>query len=163
MRGRDLVAAAFVLFALATAASCGGGGSGDGQSATEFGEAGTTSAETIPKSDFVAQANAVCVKRRAAIKVKGEHIFKQIFNSPPDVGAKRLVNEVIAPGFEAEVRELKEVGVPDQGANQVDAVYKAIEDVVKSVKSNPKAQGYYPYNKAAHLAAAYGLPACGHP
>jgi hypothetical protein len=74
-----------------------------------------------------------------------------------------MVNQVVIPAFEGELRDLKALNIPPGDGRDVSAIYAAIEEMIDEVRANPTAQGFYPYTKAEKLAAKYGLTACGHP
>lgn len=174
MRARYLLIAIAVSAGLALAAGCGdddeGGSPARDETANTSETAGTSeSASTtestgiVSKEEFLDQANSVCAKRSAEVKVKGQRLFKKIFNDPEAVAARKMTQQVIIPTFEGEVRDLKALNIPAGDGQEVAAIYGAIEEMVEEIKVNPSAQGFYPYTKAEKLAAEYGLTACGHP
>ena len=181
MRARYLLIAIAASAGLALATGCGddaeGGPSAAGDSAGANAGAGaseTAGAENagadtsentgiVSKEEFIDQANSLCAKRSAEVKVKGRRTFKKVFNEPEAVAAKKMANQVIIPTFEGELRDLKTLNIPAGDGEQISAIHGAIEAMVGELKADPTVQGFYPYTKAEKLAAEYGLTACGHP
>jgi hypothetical protein len=185
MRARYLLIAIAASAGLALATGCGddaeGGSSAAGDSAGASENAGAenagaentgaenTGADTsestgiVSKEEFIDQANSLCAKRSAEVKVKGRRTFKKVFSEPEAVAAKKMANQVIIPTFEGELRDLKTLNIPAGDDEQISAIYGAIEAMVGELKADPTVQGFYPYTKAEKLAAEYGLTACGHP
>jgi hypothetical protein len=178
MRGCRFIAVLIVLFGLAFAVGCGGdeddGGSSaaatstDGANGDAGSESGGDAVSTTPgtgfsKEEFVDQANALCAKNSAELKVKGRQTFKKVFSKPEKVAAEAMAQQVIIPAMEAELRDLKTLNVPTGDENQIYAIYAAIEEIYERLKKDATWGDFYPYTKAENLAASYGLTACGHP
>lgn len=87
----------------------------------------------------------------------------------PSSNQSELVDDVIVPGFEAEVRELRELQPPVGDTHQVEGVLAAIEQTVDRLRKAPPIgpnssfKANHPYRPAEEIAADYGLTACGHP
>lgn len=179
MRGCRFIAVFIVLFGLTFAVGCGGDDSDDGGSTTAAGstngasdDAGddgssdavsTTPGTGFSKEEYLDQANSLCAKHSAELKVKGRQVFKEVFKKPEPVAAKVMAQQAVIPTMEAELRDLKTLNVPTGDGDQVSAIYAAIEEIYERLKRDPTYGDFYPYTKAEKLAAAYGLTACGHP
>jgi hypothetical protein len=159
MLARLTCLAATSLAALLLVAGCGG----DDESGGDASVAGSTASAGVSKSEFIDQANSLCAKRSAELKVKGRRVFKEVFTKPEPIAAKAMTTKVIIPVFEGELRDLKTLNVPPNDGEKVSAIYKAIEDMIARIKKNPQAEGFYPYKEAEKLSAEYGITACGHP
>jgi hypothetical protein len=166
MRGSRFIIALIATAALVVIAGCGGGDDGNSGGGDTGGTASNASGEgevLVTKSEFLDQANSVCARRSAEVKVKGQKLFKEVYSKPEAVAAKRMANEVIAPVFEGEVKDLKALNIPPGDGDEIATIYAAIEDIAKQVRTDPTADEFYPYKEAEKLAADYGLTACGHP
>ncbi|HYP56306.1 MAG TPA: hypothetical protein VEQ41_08430 [Solirubrobacterales bacterium] len=185
MRGRLLIATAVALIGLVFAVGC-----GDDEDSTANSSGGDTAAETTgggsdttdggsdgesgsdaesegegdgsAKSEFVVQANGVCAKRVAEMQLKGQKVFKKIFNDPGPVAAKKLAKAVIVPVLTRELQELKALPQPPEDSKELDAFYAELERIIEYFSGSPD-PGTYPYNKAENIAARYGIDKCGTP
>jgi hypothetical protein len=157
----------YLLIAVASAglAVAGCGSDADGGSSAVGSAASATSANDAGASrqEFIDQANSLCAKRSAELAVKGKRAFKDLYDEPEAVGARKMANRVVIPVFEGELEDLKTLTIPPRDGQRVAAIYEAIEEMIQEVKADPLAQDFYPYTKAEKLAADYGLTACGHP
>ncbi len=165
---RYFVATIVVLAALIGAAGCGSDADDGGSSANATAANGNSSSDgssgsDATKSDFVDQANALCKKRQAELKTKNERVFSEVYSKPEEIAAKELIDKVVIPIFEDELRDLESLSIPPEDNRQVTAIYKAIDDMIIELKADPTARGFYPYTKAEKLAKQYGLTECGHP
>jgi hypothetical protein len=123
-----------------------------------------TEEEIVAKSDFIQSANAACEKRSEEMSAKAEKVVAK-FSTQPDSekGRREVIEKAIAPGFEAEVKDLRALKPPPGDEEEVEEVIRAIEEMVARTKEDLGAGRVYPYRRTENLAAAYGLPACGHP
>lgn len=154
---RDLPLAALICGVLiaSLAAGCGSDSS-----------AGTTSSNTSDikiKADFIKAANAACESRSAQMQGAGARIFAKTASAPPKAAAEQLVEKVLAPGFKRELRDLRELEPPPGDEAKVEELTTAIQGMVTRMQKDFTIGREHPYRKTENLAAAYGLPACGHP
>ena len=115
----------------------------------------------IVKADFVQAATEACEARSAQIKTKGQQIYKTASKRPAAAVAKDLVDEAIAPSFEGQVEDLRALRPPP--GEDVERVIAKIEGMLERMKTGKTFGRRAPYRKSENYAAAYGLPACGHP
>jgi hypothetical protein len=163
MGGSRVVSTVAVVLGLVVAAGC---GSDDRESSSVTGttaSAAENAAAGVSKEEFIDQANSLCAGRSAEVKVKGRRVFKEVFNEPEAVAAKRMATEVIIPTFEGELRDLKTLNIPPNDGDRLRAIYAALEKMISDLKADPTVNGFYPYTEVEKLAAKYGLTACGHP
>lgn len=123
-----------------------------------------TDEEIVAKADFIQAANAACEKRSEELDEKGQRIFAKYSGQADSPKARReLIEKVVAPAFEAEVRDLRALEPPPGDEEEVDEVITAIEEMVARTREDLAEGRPYPYRRTENLAAAYGLPACGTP
>jgi hypothetical protein len=147
--------AAVCLASFSILAGC---GSEDGDGATA-----ATDEALIAKSDFIQAANAACEERIKQMQAKIKKVYAKAAKKSRNAGAEDLIEEVVAPGFEGEVNDLSSLDPPPGDEQEVEAVITAIQEMVDRTKSDLAENRKYPYRKTENVAAAYGLPACGHP
>jgi hypothetical protein len=132
-----------VLVAL-LAAGCGGG-----------------SEETVTKSDFVRQGNAVCGKWQQA---RG-NAFQEVNSKfkPPITQAKRekAILYVLEPYGDA-IQGLQELDPPAGEEEKVEAMIKAMEEAFDQAQANPGSliSSTAAFNKSNQLVEDYGLKEC---
>jgi hypothetical protein len=120
---------------------------------------------SISRAEFVKKAEAVCKK--------GEENLRKSFTSyveghknvtkPSEAQLAALVDAVFSGNIEAEVKQLRAIGLPSGGEEQVEALLDAREESVKGAEAEPReaiSDGEKVFGKASKLAKAYGLKAC---
>lgn len=118
----------------------------------------------IVKADFIQAANAACERRGEEMTTRTQQIFKRFANQADSAKARRvLIETVIAPGFEAEIRDLRALEPPPGEEEEVEEVITTLEEMVARTRKDLAEGRDYPYRKTENVSAAYGLPACGHP
>jgi hypothetical protein len=153
MRGQRFMAVAVV----ALAASASGCGSDDDGPPNAYAE------DVIAKADFIQAANAACGARIDQMKEESERVFVRAGKKSPEAGAKLLIEEVVVPGFEGELEDLRALEPPPGDEAEVEGVISAIQEMLDRTRKDLGNDRIYPYRKTENLASAYGLPACGHP
>jgi ABC-type Fe3+-hydroxamate transport system substrate-binding protein len=118
---------------------------------------------TIVKADFIQAANAICQKRGREVKAKSQRILAASGNKSRNVVAKELVEEAVAPAFEREADEIRDLAPPSGEEEQVEELVGAIDEMIARTRRDLSANRNYPYRKTENIAAAYGLPDCGRP
>lgn len=155
MRKRFLIAGAATALALSV------GACGDDD---EGGNLASNDETVIVKADFIQAADAACEQRSAQMTARAQQIFKQYSGQSDSPKARRaLIEKAIAPGFEAELRDLRALEPPPGEEEEVEEVLTTIEEMVARTRKDLAEGRNYPYRKTENVAAAYGLPACGHP
>lgn len=144
------------LAALALFAGCGGDEDGGGVIASDYDD-------VIVKADFIQAANEACEARTTQIREGGREIFRRASGKPQAELAKELVDEVVAPTFEGELEDLRALEPPPGEEADVERVITEIEGMLERMKAGETVDRTAPYRKSENYAAAYGLPACGHP
>lgn len=155
MRKRYLLAGA----ATALALSLGACGDDD-----EGGNLASNDETVIVKADFIQAANAACEQRSQEMSNRAKQVFAKYSGQGDSPKARRaLIEQAIAPGFEAEIRDLRALEPPPGEEDEVEEVITTLDEMVKRTRKDLAEGRNYPYRKTENVAAAYGLPACGHP
>ena len=123
---------------------------------------GGGSDETVTKSDFVRQGNAICGKWQQA---RGQ-AFREVNSKfkPPVTQAKReeAILFVLEP-YEDAIEGLKELDPPAGEEEEVEAIIDAMEEGFNQAKANPGTlvSSSAPFSKGNKLTEEYGLKECG--
>lgn len=159
------IALCLALGCLVLFAGCGGG---DGGGSTAGGEGSSLEGTSETKQEYVAKANGVCEKQQKAMQADASSFLKKKAGTNASVEANQrgFVEQVLAPGLEAEAEALRKLGAPKGEEEEVKAVIVAIERVVEEASQDPAAYfkgitGSPMSQEASQAAAAYGIPACG--
>ena len=118
--------------------------------------------ETVSKSDFVRQGNAVCGKWQQARGTRFREINSKF--KPPVTQAKReeAILFVLEP-YEDAIEGLKELDPPAGEEEKVEEIIGSMEDGFNQAKANPGTliSSSAPFSKANKLTEEYGLKECG--
>jgi len=151
----------YVIAGVATALALSVGGCGDDD---DGGNLASNDETVIVKADFIQAANAACEQRGEEMSKRAQQVFKKYSGQPDSPKARRaIIEEAIAPGFEAELRDLRALDPPPGEEDEVEEVITTIDEMVARTRRDLAEDRGYPYRKTENVSAAYGLPACGHP
>jgi hypothetical protein len=137
------------------AAGCGGGSSSSSSSSS----ASTAATVTGPltKAEFVAKANAICVKGTARTEKAGQSLG----NSPTEHEAAVAVPAKFVPAVQTQLDELKALSVAPGEEATVTSMLNLGQADLDRVKSEPKlAFETKTFADFARVAHAYGLKSC---
>lgn len=135
---------AAVAFAL-VASGCGGGGS-----------------DSLTKAEFAKKADEIC---RRGESERGEVVkaASQKFSGKKVTAAdqEQLILEAL-PSYEKATQKIKELGTPEGGEKEAEALVKAMEEAAENVKADPgtATTGNVPFKKADALAEEIGAKGC---
>lgn len=141
--------AGFAALGLLTA-GCGGDDSAD--------------AGQIDKATFIKRANVIC--EQASGRLAAEIASAVSTESPTGPNRTKiqvtLVKKVLVPGLEAELDEIRALGLPSEGKAQARAFIQAAQKVIINAKVNPKRfnESVNPYEAAELAGTRFGLSAC---
>jgi hypothetical protein len=129
---------------------------GCGSSSSTTSTKSTATVPTITKAELVAKANAICTSGNgpliaAAGKLAGHP-------SRADVAA--IVKSAYVPSVEAQIREIRALGVPAGEQAIVTRMLKLAEADLKKLESNPALVNTDVFGGFARVAHPYGLTAC---
>lgn len=164
-----LILTAALALASATLGGCGGddeGATGSaGSSAATSGSAGVAEGgERSPKEQFIEDANAVCAEANERIQAQLQPYLKRnVSEGKEEAVIDEMLNEVIDPGMEEEIEEIRALGVPAGDEQQIEAVFTAMQGVVDEARADSSVfrEKREPFKKPEELAVAYGLGSCG--
>jgi|GEM_PF-3714246 len=152
----------YVIAGVATALALSVGGCGDDDD--EGGNLASNDEAVIVKADFIQAGNTACEQRGEEMTARAQQILKQNSGQADSPKSRRaLIEKAIAPGFEAEIRDLRALEPPPGEEEEVEEVITTLEEMVARTRKDLAEDRDYPYRKTENVAAAYGLPACGHP
>lgn len=140
------------------------GGCGSGGDSTDTAE-GTSS---VSKAEFVKKGNAICTKAEKEVEEGVEEFAKENNLSarkpPSEKQVEELAEELIVPSVRKQLMELRALGTPSGGAEELQAIFAAVEGALKETEENPSVfgkGGVGPFAKANKLSREYGLTVCG--
>jgi hypothetical protein len=137
-----------VLGSLALCLLVAGCGGGDDDSAE---------AQPIDKATFAKRATSIC--KQASGRIAGG-VSAEIKSK--STTAVDLVQKVLIPGLETELEELRALGVPTEGKQEVQAFFKASQNVIEKAKADPGtfATSVSPYEAAELAGRRLGVTTC---
>jgi hypothetical protein len=149
---RRALGAAVLVLCVFAASGCGS------TSATSSSKPATTAAPAISKSEFVARANAICVKgnaqsRAAQAKLGGNPTEEQIV---------AFVRGVEVPAVQAQINAIRALGAPAGDQATVKKMLDSAQAAVNKVKIVPTilTTGEDVFASFAKIAHPYGLTSC---
>lgn len=118
--------------------------------------------------EYVKKANALCRKRKLQVQADVSKVISQISDeeeASKSAIARKVVEEGLAPGMEAEVEELREFGAPSDDVGQVEEFLVAIEATVAKAREDPSAfvNDQAAFVDTQRLAGELGIGQCGRP
>jgi hypothetical protein len=148
MHARNVIAAASMLLAIAClVAGCGSSG-----------EAAQTTA-SISKAQLVKKGNAICRQGNREIK-SNEARFLSEHRDDDYRGAM----EDVLPVRSKELRLLRALGSPAEGAEQFEAMLDAMAEGIRTARENPHSLlaggSHYAFARAYRIGLAYGISDC---
>jgi hypothetical protein len=117
----------------------------------------------LPKSEFIAQSEAICTKHAEA----QDKIFDSIPSDATTAQTAEIFLKQAIPDYKAQQKELRAVKPPEDDADEIDAIYDDADDAIatleKDLRDDPEAALGAPESPLADVNArmkAYGLTAC---
>ncbi|MGK2956594.1 MAG: hypothetical protein ACSLFI_13120 [Solirubrobacterales bacterium] len=120
-----------------------------------------SSDDSITKTEFVAQANAICAESNTAIESAESEAFSGN-QQPTDADIEAFVNDTVIPQVDEQLTSIEELGAPEGEEDQVNEILDAANQALDEAKTDPAslAGNADPFADANKLAAAYGLNEC---
>jgi hypothetical protein len=112
------------------------------------------------KSDFVAEANAICDEQNKLIAAVGAELGEDASQEAID----DFVRETFVPAVRDEVGRIRALGFPPADANELQGVLFDIEAVLDDLSKSPDEvfeAGTTPFDEINQRLDEYGLTACG--
>lgn len=117
---------------------------------------GSDEPDALKKSDFIAQANAICIDAQDERKQGTEDLADD-----DGVDEASLVTEALIAPVAEMTEDLSELGPPKGEAQQVGEMIGAFEAGVTELEAEPvSAKSASAFTRASKLAAEYGLTEC---
>jgi hypothetical protein len=122
--------AIFVLSSLTVGmlvAGCGSDSGGDSASGDD----------SVDKATFVKEAASICKRASGRISAEAVALGEKKPAQSGTAATNRIVRQIAVPGFEAELEEIRGLGVPEESSQQVEAFFQALEKMIKLAKADP--------------------------
>lgn len=135
---------AAVAFALVVS-GCGGGGS-----------------NSLTKAEFAKKADEICRRgeseRAEVLKAAGQKFSGKKVTAADQ---EQLVLEAL-PSYEKSAQKIQELGAPEGGEKEAEALVEAMEEAAENVKADPgtATTGSIPFKKANEVAEEIGAKGC---
>lgn len=133
-----------VAFALVVS-GCGGGGS-----------------NSLTKAEFAKKADEICRRgeseRAEVLKAAGQKFSGKKVTAADQ---EQLILEAL-PSYEKSAQKIQELGAPEGGEKEAEALVEAMEEAAENVKADPgtATTGNVPFKKANEAAEAIGAKGC---
>lgn len=135
------------------AVSCGGGDD-------------DSTAATLTKSEFIAQADAICKDGEEALEQEADEFAEENdvdTENPTEAQQEEVISDVVAPAIRQQGEEIAELGAPEGDEETIEAIVEAVESGADELESDPASllEGKNPLGEGSKLAREYGLKECG--
>jgi hypothetical protein len=120
---------------------------------------GSSSEQALAKQEFIARADHICASIPSTVVAAGANYQQK----HPGAEEADIVRTVAVPIFEKEIRQIRALGLPNEGGAEVSAFVRAFEGGLDDLKEDPLdglVAETNPFMKARTVADAYGLKAC---
>lgn len=126
---------------------------------------GGSDSGSIDKAAFVEQAGSICEEVSGKIGAEAQSLGAKEGGKPGSSPAKtsiKLVTQIAVPGFETELEEIRALGVPSEGKQQVEAFLTAMQKMIKVAETDPKSfiDNSSPYESVELAGRQFGLSSC---
>lgn len=134
-------------------------------SESDSADGGEAPAPPATKAEFIKKADALCVETGKELRAQATAFFegtKGVDRASPEE-LEGLTNEVVVPGLQAQISELRGLGPPPAGAAEMETLLLAMETEIEHVGDNATEVlvAGNPYTESEKLAKNYGLKVCG--
>ena len=116
----------------------------------------TATVPTITKAELVAKANAICTSGNGPLIAAAG----KLAGRPSRAEVAAIVKSAYVPSVEAQIREIRALGVPAGEQAIVTRMLKLAEADLKKLESNPALVNTDVFGSSARVAHPYGLTAC---
>jgi hypothetical protein len=123
---------------------------------------GDDEGEALTKEEFITQADEICAAGDEEITATADEQFGELEEEPPVEEQEAFLTDVVAPNYEDQLAQIRELNPPEEDAEQVDELLSALEDLIAQLRDEPSAvlEATEP-PEASTLAQEYGLQNCG--
>jgi len=166
LRLKQLAALLLTLVIAALAVGCGGDDSSDAADADSSSESNSTfTTSSLNKDQYIKRVNAICVKAREdRLEAFEAYLKDEPAKSPEDDVLAVAIKETFPERMEEQVAEIRELGVPEGDAAEVQGFLVAFENSAEDASAmtdlDSKAPFDKSFSKAGVLAKEYGIDEC---
>lgn len=123
---------------------------------------GDDEGEALTKEEFITQADEICAAGDEEITATADEQFGELEEEPPVEEQEAFLTDVVAPNYEDQLAQIRELNPPEEDAEQVDELLSALEDLIAQLRDEPSAVlEATEAPEASTLAQEYGLQNCG--
>ncbi len=157
-RPYPLTCFAALLAVIALAVGCGDDGGGSESTASKPATTGE-----VTKAKFIEQGDAACTQHNEQIQRKAQALLSDAGESSQAELAAEIVNQVMAPRMEHEIRTVRAYVLPPENVDQALRVLEAMQEVVDRAQQEPLAfvRTTRPFDKPERLGREFGFKVCG--
>jgi hypothetical protein len=115
------------------------------------------------KSEYIADADAICKQGNTEIDAAAEDTFTQ-GQQPSREEIVGFAEDEVIPNIQGQIDELRDLTPPDGDEDTVNAIYDAAQDGLDRIEEDPALlaeRGANPLAEANRLAQDYGMKVCG--
>jgi hypothetical protein len=126
---------------------------------------GDSTAQKIDKATFVKQANRICEQVSGKFAAELSSVSSRESAKPGYDFAKTqvtIVKEVLIPGLEEELKEIRALGMPAEAKRDVESFLGAYQRSIAKVKAKPQSAtgATIPYEAVEVTGTAFGVSEC---
>lgn len=172
MRMKTILAA--TLAAGLLAAGCGGddeetttttttttGATGASGASGASGEQGQAAGGGLLEDEFAQDMNDICEAGNEEIDAEAKEVFGDA--KPSDADQKAFVADTLIPSIEGQIEDIRDLGEPEEGAEELDTVLADGEDALGELEDDPAiltTKGEDPFAGISGQMKELGVPAC---
>jgi len=122
-------------------------------------------AAALSKSEFIAQADAICKKGDKEIDQAGRESFAGGAGKPTPEQSEAFATDVVLPNIQGQVDGVRALGAPEGDEAEIDAFLNAAQDGIDQSEDDPSVlfgngEGPSGFLEAERLAGEYGFQVC---
>lgn len=131
----------------------------------------------IAKAEFIERANAICLKTRreiaaefavygksrAAREAERARQANELSTAEANEAAASVAKRILIPAMRTQQEELRNLGSPNEGGDQAQAVLDAFDEGIEKAEARPERaarDGTEAFGKAGRLAEEFGIASC---
>jgi hypothetical protein len=115
------------------------------------------------KSEYIADADAICKQGDKEIDAAADETFSQN-QRPSNAEIVSFGEETVIPNVQGQIDDLRDLTPPDGDEDTVNAIYDSAQEGLDQIEEDPAVlagRGADPFAEANRLAKDYGLTECG--
>ena len=158
-RGRSAIRIVAVVVVLAALVL----GCGDDEGGNTNAASGPTTTDAVTKARYIEQGDAACARHNRKIQRAARVYLRDAGQGSQAELAAEIVNRVMAPRMEHEIRTVRAYVLPPENVDQALRFLEAMQDVVDRAQQDPIAfvKATRPFAKPERLGREFGFEVCG--